>query len=181
VECPQPCFENGLSRTAGWFLASPAPRRASRSAKLIRFAGVTVPKILAWVDAFHQRTSKWPQVRSGTIEDPSSETWKEMDRALRQGGRSLPGGSSLARLLAQERGVRNRASLPRLTIAEILRWADAHHRQTGKWPSINSGCVRGASGETWIGVHNAPRQGWRGVPGGSSLARLLAQHRVRKT
>jgi hypothetical protein len=40
----------------------------------------------------------------------------------------LPGGSSLARLLARERGVRNRCGLPPLTEAAILRWARAHRQ-----------------------------------------------------
>jgi len=137
---------------------------------------LTIPQILAWADAFHQRTRKWPQVRSGVIEGSSGETWERIQRALYEGDRGLPGGSSLARLLAQERGVRNRAPLPPLTIKQILRWAEAHHRRKGKWPSVTSGRVRG-TGETWIGVNNALRDGWRGLPGGSSLARLLAEHR----
>jgi hypothetical protein len=156
-----------------------AEHRGVRSSCVL--PALTVPQILAWADASHKRTSKWPHVRSGVIEGSAGETWEGIHHALYEGGRGLPGGSSLARLLAQERGVRNRAALPRLTIKQILRWAEAHGRRTGKWPSVTSGRVRGAPGETWIGVNNALRQGWRGLPGGSSLARLLAQHRgVRK-
>jgi len=137
---------------------------------------LTIPQILVWADAFHKRTRKWPQVRSGVIEGSSGETWEGINNALCQGGRGLPGGSSLAKLLTQERHVRNRAALPPLTIKQIIRWAEAHYRRTGRWPSVTSGRARG-TGETWIGVNNALRDGWRGLPGGSSLARLLAQHR----
>ena len=38
----------------------------------------------------------------------------------------MPGGSSLPRLLAAHRGVRNRKQLPRLTERQIVRWARAH-------------------------------------------------------
>ena len=30
---------------------------------------------------------------------------------------------------------------PRLTIAQVLAWADAHYARTGKWPTIKSGAV----------------------------------------
>jgi hypothetical protein len=45
--------------------------------------------------------------------------------ALVGGGRGLPGGSSLARLPAQRRGVRNQAALPALTVDWIVAWAKA--------------------------------------------------------
>jgi hypothetical protein len=38
----------------------------------------------------------------------------------RAGSRGLPGGSSLARLLARERDVPNKQDLPRLTVRQIL-------------------------------------------------------------
>jgi hypothetical protein len=36
------------------------------------------------------------------------QTWLALDSALRNGHRGLPGGDSLARLLARERGVQRR-------------------------------------------------------------------------
>jgi hypothetical protein len=65
---------------------------------------------------------------------------------------------------------------PKLTVEVILRWADAHHRWTGEWPGTASGPIAGAAGETWDGIDLALRRGNRGLPGGSSLALLLAQH-----
>jgi hypothetical protein len=44
---------------------------------------------------------------SGVIKDDLAETWRRVDNGLRYGLRGLPGGSSLARLLDEKRGVRN--------------------------------------------------------------------------
>jgi hypothetical protein len=66
---------------------------------------------------------------------------------------------------------------PTLTVAVILVWADAHHGRIGRWPSCESGPVHGAQGETWGRLDAALREGARGLPGGSSLARLLDEHR----
>jgi hypothetical protein len=65
---------------------------------------------------------------------------------------------------------------PKLTVPQILRWADAHHRRTAKWPSSESGPVAEAPGESWQAVNNALHRGLRGLPGGGSLARLLVRH-----
>jgi hypothetical protein len=89
----------------------------------------------------------------------------------------LPGKSSLARLLARARGVPNPLDAPRLSIQQILTWADQHYERTGSWPRRNSGPVQDAPGETWAKINNALVNGLRGLHGNSSLARLLAQHR----
>ena len=91
------------------------------------------------------------------------------------GLRGLPGGDSLARLLERERGVRNILALPMLTEEKICRWAAAHCRQTEGWPNENSGPVQAAPGETWGNVNAALRDGLRGLPGGETLAQLLAR------
>src|SRR5205807_219734 len=113
--------------------------------------------ILRWADAHHRRTSRWPTEESGPLPDAPGEVWGNIDMALRAGGRGLPGGSSLPRLLEEKRGVRNRARLDRLTVPRILAWADAHHRRTGRWPSYDSGPIADAPGETWRAVHSALR------------------------
>lgn len=68
--------------------------------------------------------------------------------------------------------------LPRLTIRQILRWADAHFSRTGRWPSITSVSVIGAPSETWARINGALRHGYRGLSGGGSLAKLLVGHRA---
>ena len=184
---------------------------------------------------------------------PFEITWNAISYALYNGRRGLPGGSSLARLLAEHRGVRNIHALQPLSIEQILAWADAHHAATGAWPRrkfrhgarcplrdhlgrIDCGMVRGTRGLpggcagppagraprvrgvrsllspltieqilAWADVHHAATGAWptgksgrcamrpstspgppstvrlakglRGLPGGSSLARLLAEHR----
>jgi len=142
---------------------------------------LSVRKILSWVDAHHRRMGAWPVQDMSPIAEAPGETWRGIDAALRQGQRGLPGGSSLPRLLAERRGVRNRTRPPALTLKQILKWADAHQRRTGRWPSRKSGPIPDAPGETWTGVQEALDKGRRGLPGGSSLSRLLAEHRgVRK-
>jgi hypothetical protein len=138
---------------------------------------LTIQQILSWSDAHRRRASSWPTGDSGPITDAPGETWKGIDHALRLGLRGLPGESSLARLLAQRRGARNIQALPRLTLKQILIWADAHYRRTGTWPTPKSGRIPYAPGETWSGVNAALRSGRRGFPGGDSLPRLLARQR----
>jgi hypothetical protein len=138
---------------------------------------LTFEGILAWADAHFARTGEWPTSACEAVLDASGETWHAIDKALRMGRRSLPGGSSLARLLLEHRGVRNRKNLPPYQIDQLLRWADAHFERTGKFPTHLSGPIADAPGETWHAVHDALTRGQRGLAGGSSLARLLAEHR----
>jgi hypothetical protein len=139
---------------------------------------LTTDLILQWADAHHERTGRWPGQASGPIVAVPEETWATIESALRTGGRGLAGGSSLACLLEQQRGVRNLARLPRLTPAKILRWADAFHRRTGRWPTRkDTGPIPEAPGETWGAVHAALLSGGRGLRGGGSLSQLLQRQR----
>lgn len=138
---------------------------------------LAVDTILQWADAHHARNGNWPIANSGPIRESPGDSWIAVDAALRRGSRGLPGSSSLARLLAAHRGVRNRNALPRLTVEEILRWADRFHERTGEWPVQLSGAIPELPGETWRHVDSALRRGIRGLAGGSSLCRLLRQHR----
>jgi hypothetical protein len=61
-----------------------------------------------------------------------------------------------------------------LSLPEILRWARAHRKRTGRWPTQRSGPIPGAD-VTWTAVAAALREGLRGLPGGDSLACLLAR------
>ncbi len=138
---------------------------------------LSVEQILDWADDHHRRTGRWPNVRSGLVKGGTGETWSAIGNALVHGGRGFPGGYSLARLLVEHRGVHNRADLPRLTIAQVLRWADAHRERTGRWPHGRLGAVEDAPGETWHGIDVALKGGGRGMRGGASLSRLLHKHR----
>ena len=138
---------------------------------------LTQDQILEWADRYYARTKKWPRTDSGAIDEVPEETWLRIDGALRVGNRGLPGGSSLAQLLAANRNVRNRSDLPQLTEAQILQWADAYRVRTGKWPRSEPDTFDEAPGETWLNIDNALRMGHRGLPGNSSLAQLLAENR----
>jgi hypothetical protein len=152
-----------------------AAERGARNRK--QLPRLSEDQILAWADTYHQQTCTWPTRNLGTIPDSDGEKWSALDAALEKGGRGFPGGSSLARLLAERRGVRNPGDLPPLTEEQILGWADAHQRRTGHWPNLKSGPVPEAPGETWMAVQQALHRGARGWPGGSSLALLLAEKR----
>jgi hypothetical protein len=55
----------------------------------------------------------------------------------------------------------------------IVKWAKAHRKQFGRWPSNRSGPVMGVPGITWANVAVAFSMGFRGLPGGEILAGLL--------
>ena len=102
---------------------------------------------MAWADAHREATGEYPQVDSGRVHASATpgETWARVNMALYTGLRGLPGGSSLAQLLAERRRYRGP-----LTLGRILAWADAHHAATGRWPTMwSSGAVRDAAAEAW--------------------------------
>jgi hypothetical protein len=159
-----------------------------------------VSQILAWADVYHAATGGWPTYGSGKIYGTVfGTTWASVDRALRLGQRGLPGGQTLAGLLQEHRkvpppcdaaGRRERLEKGRteakhrrpgrsamLSVEEILAWADAHRAATGRWPRGRAGAVQGIPGETWRKIDRALYLGWRGLPPGSSLHRLLDKHR----
>ena len=115
---------------------------------------LTINDILAWADAHHRRTGKWPRRVSGQVFAARRYTWKQIDDALQRGNHGLAGGSSIAKLLYHKRNARYQRALPPLRIKQILAWADAHHAKTGQWPNYKSGPVLGGpAGEAWRTVH----------------------------
>jgi len=139
-------------------------------------APLTIERILAWADEHKNRTGTWPKRTSGTIHG-THETWSGVESALRAGVRGLVKGLSLAKLLLNERDVPNHLNLPPLTIKQILIWADAHQKQTGKWPRQKSKERIPGTNETWSALNVALAEGLRGLPKGSSLRKLLQKER----
>jgi hypothetical protein len=139
----------------------------------------TVSQILRWCDAFHKVQGRWPTRDDGIIAGTADETWGAVDVALARGNRGLPGGTTLAKLLLERRGRPHHNLPPDLTIPQILGWADAHHHRTGNWPNQHdtNQIPKAPKGTTWTAIHTALVRGSRGLPGGSSLPRLLEQHR----
>ena len=155
------------------------PEKNPRRPKRLQGRGpdLNIPQILEWADEHRRRTGRWPKRSSGKILGTLSETWQAVHQALRRGGRGLPERSSLPRLLADHRGVPIHLDRPRLAEEMILRWADLHHQRTKTWPTDRSGVLFDDPSENWHLLNVALIQGVRGLPGDSSLARLLAQHR----
>ncbi len=141
---------------------------------------LTVKQVLALVDAHRKRTGVWPGIDSGKVGGEPGETWLAIDNALHKGQRGFPGGSTLMQFLSQHRGRRNLHGLPPLTEKQILAWADAYLKRHKYWPSLQSGPVEEAPGETWRSLDQALRRVRRTLPkrrGGSSLAKLLDRYR----
>ncbi len=138
---------------------------------------LTIEEILSWADAFHDLNGEWPVRTSGMITGTMGESWSAIAQALIVGGRGLPEKTSLARLLARHRGARNHMDVPRMSTEAILDWADAYRETNGKWPTRTCGAIPETVGETWSMVDAALVVGLRGLPGGDSLARLLARNR----
>ena len=72
---------------------------------------------------------------------------------------------------------RFRSLRPPLSIPQVLAWADVHHARTGEWPTVKSGAVADEASEHWKAICEALTYGYRGLPGGSSLPKLLAEAR----
>lgn len=138
---------------------------------------LTEEQILAWADAYRRRRGCWPTPQSGIIPRTGGETWQAIHWALTTGHRGLPGGMSLPRFLAAKRGARNRRRPPPLLLRQVLAWADEHHTRTGRWPTVHTGPIHAAPGETWKAVDWALHSGSRGLPDGGSLAILLGAER----
>lgn len=143
----------------------------------MRAPELSITQILNWAKDWYERSGKWPVRTSGRIPGSLGETWQKIDLALRKGNRGLSIKMSLAMLLHEKCGVRHPLLLPRLTHKIILEWADDHRARKGGFPLASSGKVLAAPTETWHAIDSALRNGCRGLPGGSSLAKLLKRRR----
>ena len=137
---------------------------------------LTFEKILEWADAYFATHGEWPTKASGPIPDspPPGESWSVVHHAMGRGIRGLNRKITLALFLAEQRGVRGP-----LTEERILAWADAYFEEHGEWPQADSGHIPGSYGETWFNIDVALYEGYRTLPGGSTLPRLLGERRGR--
>jgi hypothetical protein len=76
-------------------------------------------------------------------------------------------------MASEEHSQRRRLLNPPLSVEQILAWAKAHFQRTGHWPTFRAGKVAEAPGESWSAIYQALRRGWRGLPSGTSLSKLL--------
>jgi hypothetical protein len=137
---------------------------------------LSLEKILQLADSFQQHHGKWPKSDSGVIGETEGLSWCEVDNALCRGDFGQVPGYSLAKLLADKRGIHRTSGKPLLSVEHILAWADEYHARWGTWPNHASGAIEGTR-ETWKSVELPLYQGLRGLLGGSSLAKLLSEKR----
>jgi hypothetical protein len=75
--------------------------------------------------------------------------------------------------------IQARAPKPPHTVTQILRWCDEFHKAHGRWPTSDDGTVAGTPEESWQAIDAALARGNRGLPGGTTLAKLLLERRDR--
>ncbi len=98
-----------------------------------------------------------------------------------------PIGISLAELLVARRQIRCNHYAPRLTIPQVLAWADAHRARTGRWPTCAFRPLSGGAGRA-LGFADLSNQGRTSRPAGRYHIRPvtdqtpgLPQQRLRTT
>jgi hypothetical protein len=138
---------------------------------------LTEAKICRWAEAHCRQTGAWPDENSGPVEAAPGEVWQTLNESLRLGLRGLRGDDSVAQLLGRRLGIRSRTTAAPLSVAQVLSWAMDHESRTGRLPDVWSGSVRAVLDETWQKIDDCLRRGRRGLPGGGSLAQLLAERR----
>jgi hypothetical protein len=140
-----------------------------------RLPDFTRDQLRGWIFEFFTKLNQYPTAESGEIPGADGDTWRTVNLALWKGYRGFPGGSSLAKFISEEFGVRNRGNLSRLTVDGIRQWVTEWFDRTGNYPKRNDGEIPGTNGETWAAVSDNLACGSRGLPGGSSLPRFLEQ------
>ena len=145
-----------------------------------RHIELTVEQILAWADTHYEAAGSWPTAASGPVARCSG-AHMELGQHHAAQGRPGPAGRLDACPLAEaaRSGGRDWPMAKRpsaLTVDLILSWADAYHEEHGNWPNKGSGPVPDAPKYRWSWVDTMLREGVPGLPGGSTLARLLEQH-----
>jgi len=141
---------------------------------------LALKQIVRWAREHQARTGRWPTTHSGSIHGASGETWKGVDAALRSMGRGLRVQGTLVQVLARHVGRRPRLRKTALVLGQIKHWGRSFRKRHGCWPGPVNEAVREAPGETWGKIDQALRQGYRGLPGGSSLGALFGVKKGRK-
>ena len=117
---------------------------------------LTLELIRTWAEDHQKATGVWPDAGSGPIAGVPGETWCNISKCLRLGPRGLAGGMGLSRALGRRSNPVIRRTHTKLTVTQILAWADAHQAATGKWPNQYSGPIPEAPGEALDGDQRGP-------------------------
>jgi hypothetical protein len=135
-------------------------------------------QILNWAYAHRACHGRWPTRTSGEIPGSGGETWACVNRALSLGLRKLRGGTTLSSFLRGRNHIANPERATKLSLAQVLVWADEYFAAHGRWPDINSGAIPKSRGERWRGINLSLTRARRGLPGPTSLAELFAARRT---
>ena len=142
---------------------------------------VSIGAVLKWADEHHARHGVWPKRCSGEIPDSGGGTWARVDMELRRGVRNLRDGTTLFQFLVKRRGINMGGRPPRLSVEQVFFWADQYFAAHGSWPNMRSGIIPNSRGHTWRRLEMNLRRGTRGLPGGTTLGRLLEGRVVQGT
>jgi hypothetical protein len=139
---------------------------------------LTVDQVVAWMRVFMSKHGRLPkQGEKLGVSGQPGESWRNIQAALCQGGRGLPGGSSLVKLGELYFGAPNRGNRPKITEQEVVSWIRAFKDKYGVYPTETERReVPGQPEETWQGLKSALKKGCRGLPGDSSLIKLAEKH-----
>jgi len=133
---------------------------------------LSIELIILWAEHHHQETNSWPTYKSGAVLAEPSENWSAIRSNLVAGGRGLPSGLSIEKVLFNELGIVGVRAGKNLTEDLIIKLAKAHFISNDVYPNENSEWVLGGK-DSWAAISAALRDGLRGLPGGASLAQLL--------
>ena len=144
---------------------------------------LTKELIIDWIKQHFKKYDKKPTMSDGVVEFAIDEykgiTWGTVNIHLWQGGRGLLGGSSLADLNAEILGTRNHKKLPTLTEEVICKWISQFNHKYGSYPTTKHGIIEFSDdeykGETWERIDVSLQEGNRGLPGKSSLGKLIEE------
>lgn len=164
----------------------PAGTTLSVYLKKYRFSHIplTVDQVLHWIDDYRLYAGEFPEARGvEMILGANGETWKDIDRALREGQRGLPSGSEACTLaefirrhrLSEDKPKRENPVLANLNKDAIVAWAREFDRAFGRLPRATDGAIPGTD-ETWAGINAAMSDGTRGFEGGLTLRQFLGQY-----
>lgn len=128
---------------------------------------ITEDDIAKECQSFFKSHKRWPTEKSGQCK---LGTWAQVNQALKVGGRGLAGGDSLSQLKK-----RLGFEAPDLTLAEIKASIRGHLQAFGSYPRHDTPEKSNLGGSTWASINLALRRGYRGLQGGSSLAKLKQQ------
>lgn len=134
---------------------------------------LTEENIVKSMVIYHEQTGKWPtSITSGKAPGLGDHTWGSLNSSLKRGSHGLSvSGSSIPKLL-------NKYLSERKNLTEDLIWEVAQEwlKQTGKWPNIGVvGKINHLKNMTWALVNKSLKEGLHGLPGGSSLLKLLTE------